>query len=141
MTNRNVSRFLALAFAAAALLALAAPASAGQRGAATKTVVFASCHSSGQFAACEADGTIDNPLALQARIDAAPGQKIEGSWALTCTKGKHSASRRGIFHGRAPQVKTLPLPFPAPNSCVVAATTQLTKSGTIKTDLTATVAS
>jgi hypothetical protein len=93
----------------------------------------------GQFAYCSSSGTVSHPLSIQFHVEAVPGQRVEGSWAVTCTKGKHGGHRGGLVKGLAPQVKTLRVPFADPDSCSVAANAQLSKSGTIYTYLTATV--
>jgi hypothetical protein len=115
-------------------------ASTGTAGAAgTKTVTFGSCQNSGEFAACTASGSVDNPLSIEIHVTAVPGQKIFGNWALTCQKGKQGRSRHGDLPNRAPLVEPLHLPFKAPGSCVLASMAQLRKTGSIKVALTAVV--
>jgi hypothetical protein len=147
MGKYGMSTAVAAVTALGAMVALAAPASAGQARAGqaasgpavSKTVQFGPCHNSGAFAYCSSSGTVSHPLSIQFHIVAAPGQKVEGSWAMDCTKGKHGGHTGGQVKGRAPQVKPLKMPFKAPDSCNVAANAQLTKKGKIRTFLEATI--
>jgi hypothetical protein len=152
MIKSVITRATVLSASFAAIVALAVPAAASPAaagrigpgraaGVATKTVQFGSCHATGKFAACNASGTIDHPLSIAIKIDAVPGQKIFGNWAMTCSKGKHARSSKGDLPKRAPAVRPVRLTLPHPDQCVLAAMAQLRKSGTIKVFLTATVSS
>lgn len=113
-----------------ALMAIAVPASASMHKL-NKTVHFASCRSSGEFAACSASGSVNNPIRIKVHVEASPNQRVSGDWAMTCTRGTSVGSTSGTVSGLTPRVKELRMPFTNPDSCSVDATVGLDNGGSI----------
>jgi hypothetical protein len=137
-----IIRAAILLAALGALVALAVPASASRAtrvSTATKNIKVDPCQSSGAFAYCSSSGNVNDPRSVVFHVVVAPGQRVEGSWAINCTKGTQGGSSGGIVKGLAPQAKKLRLPLTDPSSCAISANAQLKKSGSIHTWLAVTV--
>ncbi len=142
MIKQGIARAVVPVAGIGAILALAVPASAslahgGGASVDNKTVRFATCHSSGDFAICTASGTANNPLYIRVHVKASPNQHVSGDWDMTCTKGTGAGGSHGTVSGMTPRAKKLRLPFANPDSCIVAADAQLSGSGSIEVYLTA----
>lgn len=131
-------RVIALITCVGAVLAVAVPAS-GSTQRRNTTVRFASCRSSGEFAACSASGSVNHPIRIKVHVKASPNQRVSGDWAMTCTRGTSVGSSSGTVSGLTPRVKELRMPFANPGSCSVDATVGLDNGGSIHVYLTARV--
>lgn len=134
----KLARIMALIACAGAILAVAVPASASMQRRNT-TVRFATCRSSGEFAACSASGSVNHPIRIKVHVKASPNQRVSGDWAMTCTRGTSVGSTSGTVSGLTPRVKELRMPFTNPDTCSVAATVGLDNGGSIFVYLTARV--
>jgi len=134
----KLARAIALITCVGAILAVAVPASASMHRR-NVTVRFASCRSSGEFAACDASGSVNNPIRIKVHVKASPNQRVSGDWAMTCSRGTSVGSSSGTVSGLTPRVKELRMPFANPDSCSVAADVGLDNGGSIHVYLTARV--
>lgn len=116
---------LAAAAAAVAVLGIA-PASASP---AAHTRQLGSCRARGDFAICDASGSVNHPLSLVVHVSASPNQHISGAWDVVCGKGTGAGSKSGSFSGRTPFKRTLKMPYRRPDSCTVSADAQLGRGG------------
>ena len=113
-------KILKLGGALLAGLALAAsPVLASSASAATSTVgTVGSCTARGDFAICTASGTARHPVTIRVHVVARPGQRVSGSWSMTCAKGNGAGSKSGNIGGwagpRNPRVRSCGCPTPAP---------------------------
>jgi hypothetical protein len=57
------------------------------------------------------------------------------SWNLACRRGTSAGNKHGRYNLTAASTKTLKLPLAHSDSCVVSASAQMTKSGTIKVEI------
>ena len=138
MMKHSITRAAMVIAGMSAVLALAVPASASTHHR-NVTVRFASCRSSGQFAACSASGSVNHPIRIKVHVKASPNQRVSGNWSMVCSKGTGAASTSGTVSGLTPRVKELRMPFANPDSCDVAAIASLNGSGSIHVYLTARV--
>ncbi len=86
---------------------------------------------SGEFATAQAAGMVKTPRRIVLSIKATPPQKVQASWSLTCLKGQKAGTKDGLRVVETPIAMTLKQPMKANDSCVVAATGQLTKKGEV----------
>jgi hypothetical protein len=129
---------------AAASIAIMSPvvAAGGPASAAvTPSVFIGGCRAQGDFATCVAGGNVNHPHSIRVHVIARPGQRISGSWSMTCSKGLGAGSKSGSFSGwaslRHPLSHKLRMPYRRPDSCSVAADAQLKHGGRIHVWLTA----
>ena len=113
----------------AALILAAAPASATVAAPQEHQKQFASCHAQGQYAICDASGTINHPLSVVLHVTSSPDQKVSGAWDVSCSKGLGAGGESGSFSGATPYKRTLRLNYKYPDSCIVSADAQLMGSG------------
>ena len=138
MMKHSITRAAMVIAGMSAVLALAVPASASTHHR-NVTVRFASCRSSGQFAACSASGSVNHPIRIKVHVKASPNQRVSGNWAMTCTRGTSVGSTSGTVSGLTTRVKELRMPFANPDSCSVDAVVGLDNGGSIHVYLTARV--
>jgi hypothetical protein len=86
---------------------------------------------SGKFATAQAAGTVKAPKRILLSIKATPPQKVQAAWSLTCLKGQKAGTKDGLRVVESPIAMTLKQPMKGNDSCVVAATAQLTKKGEV----------
>jgi len=86
---------------------------------------------SGRFATAQAAGTALKPSLVLLSIKATPPQKVQASWSLTCSKGARADTEDGVRDVQSPVSMPLRQPIKGSDSCVVAGTAQLTKSGRV----------
>jgi len=86
---------------------------------------------SGKFATAQAAGTVKAPKRILLSIKATPPQKVQATWSLTCLKGQKAGTEDGLRVVESPIAMTLKQPMKGNDSCVVAATAQLTKKGEV----------
>lgn len=86
---------------------------------------------SGEFATAQAAGTVEAPKRILLSIKATPPQKVQATWSLTCLKGQKAGTKDGLRVVESPIAMTLKQPMEGNDSCVVAATAQLTKKGEV----------
>jgi hypothetical protein len=118
--------FIPMLAAAAALLAMAIPASATPG---SQVHHAGSCSAHGDFATCVATRTAHHPAAIWVHVLASPRQRVLVSWTMTCSKGKGAGGKSGKFHAAAPVNRKIRQPYKHPDSCVVAAGAVLSGSG------------
>lgn len=134
----KLARIIALITCVGALLAVTVPVSASmQRRNVTKRI--GSCRISGQFATCEASGSVNHPIRIKVHVKAVPNQSFTGNWSMVCSKRNGAASSSGTVSGTTPRVKELRMPFANPDSCDVAALASLNGRGSLHVYLTARV--
>jgi hypothetical protein len=97
--------------------------------------VIGSSTAKGSFPATLAHATVDKPGAIQLKVTPTPAQKTAMSWNLACRRGTSAGNRHGRYNLTASSTKTLKLPLAHSDSCVVSASAQMTKSGTIKVEI------
>jgi hypothetical protein len=112
----NVFRYetncAALAAASATILATT-PAWASS---AAHSRQLGSCSARGDFAICDAGGSVNHPLSLVVHVTSAPDQHISGAWDVVCGKGNGAGGKSGSFSGRTPFKRTLKMPYARPDS-------------------------
>ncbi|MGI8445760.1 MAG: hypothetical protein ACR2MP_00940 [Streptosporangiaceae bacterium] len=127
---------LKLVLAAAPLAALvlaAAPASA----AAMHHKRIGSCRANGDYATCDASGSVNHPLALRVHANSGPHQRVTVYWDVTCSKGYGAGSKSGHFSGTTPLRRGVPMNYRRPDNCILSADAQLSSGGTLHIWLTA----
>lgn len=87
------------------------------------------CRARGDFATCEASGSINHPLSLHVHVKGNPRQGITGNWTMVCSEGSGAGSRSGNFRGTTPLVRTMRMPESHPSSCTVSALGSLDGNG------------
>ena len=135
----KLARVIALITCVGALLAVAVPVSASQASHRNRTIRIGSCRISGDFATCEASGSVNNPIRIKVHVKAVPNQRFTGNWSMVCSKRNGAASSSGTVSGLTPRVKTLRMPFTNPDTCDVAAIASLNHRGSLHVYLTARV--
>jgi hypothetical protein len=129
---------------AAASIALVTPIVAGAgpvSAAVTPSVFIGGCRAQGDFATCVAGGNVNHPHSITVHVIARPGQRVTGSWSMTCGKGSGAGGPSGNLGGwasrRNPLSHKLRMPYRRPDSCSVAADAQLNHGGSLHVWLTA----
>jgi hypothetical protein len=97
--------------------------------------VIGSSTAKGSFPATLAHATVDKPAAIKLKVTPTPAQETAMSWNLACRKGTSAGNRHGRYRLTTPSTKTLKLPMAHSDSCVVSASAQMSKSGTIKVEI------
>ncbi len=138
------SRIVLAATATAALLAggmvpvaaahAAKPAVAGSLAARPESVKrIGNCTARGDFAVCDASGSVNHPSRITVYVGVHPGQHVSGSWDVVCTKGTGAGSKSGSFSGHPGTAHalrhTLKMPYAHPDSCTASADAQLGRGG------------
>jgi hypothetical protein len=118
---------LALAVASAAILTTT-PAWASS---AAHSRQIGSCRAQGDFAICDASGSVNHPLSLVVHVTSSPDQHISGAWDVVCAKGTGAGGKSGSFSGKTPFKRTLKMPYARPDSCTVSAGAQLGTGGSV----------
>ncbi|MGP7997857.1 MAG: hypothetical protein ACLPKI_11105 [Streptosporangiaceae bacterium] len=114
-------------------LAVAAPASAG----ATQIRQVGSCTAQGDYATCDASGTVNRPRELIVHGRSTPGQQVSVYWSMTCAKGMGAGSKSGQFTATTPLHRVMKMPYRHPDWCSVAAGAQLSDGGHLRVWITA----
>jgi hypothetical protein len=125
--NRIIRAGLSLP-AAAVLLIAAGTASAAASGKAHRA---GSCAASGDFAVCVASGTATGPAGIYVHVASNPGQRVNVSWDMVCSKGDGAGSSSGRFSARTTVRRLVHHPYAHPASCTVAASAQLNAGGSL----------
>jgi hypothetical protein len=97
--------------------------------------VIGSSTAKGSFPATLAHATVDKPGAIQLTVTPTPAQKTAMSWNVACRRGTSAGNKHGRYNVTAASTKTLKLPLAHSDSCVVSASAQMSKSGTIKVEI------
>jgi hypothetical protein len=97
--------------------------------------VIGSSTAKGSFPATLAHATVDNPAAIKLKVTPTPAQKTAMSWNLACRRGTSAGNTHGRYNLTAASTRTLKLPMTHSDSCVVSASAQMSKSGTIKVEI------
>jgi hypothetical protein len=90
---------------------------------------------SGRRAEATARGIVRRPQRISLRVSAAPTQRVDVSWGISCPKtaaGKDDKPKGGTYTTTTPNVHALRLPSREIAFCAVNAQAQLTRSGRIK---------
>jgi hypothetical protein len=120
---------LILAAAPLAGLAVAVPASAAT---ATRIKQVGSCTAQGDYATCDASGTVNRPRELIVHATSSPGQQVRVYWSMTCAKGMGAGSKSGQFTAATPLRRAMKMPYRRPSWCSVAAGAQLSDGGHLR---------
>ncbi len=97
--------------------------------------VVGSSSAKGSFPATIAHATIANPGAIKLKVTPTPAQKTAMSWNLACRKGTSAGNTHGRYTLTTASTRTLKAPLKGSDSCVVSASAQMSKSGTIKVEI------
>jgi hypothetical protein len=97
--------------------------------------VIGSSSAKGNFPATNAHATVDNPGAIKLKVTPAPAQKTAMSWNLACRKGTSAGNTHGRYTLTTASTRALKAPMDHSDSCVVSASAQMSKSGTIKVEI------
>ena len=100
-----------------------------------KRVTIDGARESGKRVEAMAKGIVNRPLAVAIRVSAAPKQRVEVSWGLSCPKtdnGKDRLPAGGTYTTRPPNVRALRLPKRTIAFCAVNAQAKLTRSGRVR---------
>jgi hypothetical protein len=87
---------------------------------------------SGDAAVAAASGTANHPGTLRVRVTASSRQSVTVSWNVTCSKDLGAGTKSGQFKASTPVTRKLQQPMRNPDHCIVAATAQLSRGGTIR---------
>jgi hypothetical protein len=107
----------------------------GASGASATWKVFASKSASGDFAIALAGGKANHPQRLAVRVRTKPAQRVSVSWTMVCSKGLGAGSKSGQFKAAAPLLRALKMPMRHPDDCIVSASAQLDRSGSVRVAL------
>lgn len=135
-------RPIASARAAAGLFActlLAACGGGGRSDVTTppKRMTIDGARESGRHATAVAKGIVDRPASVAIRVSAAPRQRVEVTWGLSCPKtntGKDKGTG-GTYAATPPDVHTLTLPHRKIAFCAARAEVRLARSGRARATL------
>lgn len=122
------TRLAALAAAPLAALLTVTPASAATH---AHTKRFASCRAAGQYATCDAAGSVNHPLVLRVHVNSGPAQSVTVYWDVTCSRGLGAGGKSGHFTATTPISRGVPMNYRRPDNCVVSADAQLATGGTL----------
>lgn len=89
----------------------------------------------GRRAEATARGIVRRPQRISIRVSAAPTQRVDVSWGISCPKtaaGKDDKPKGGTYTTTTPDVHALRLPSRKIAFCAVNTQAQLTRSGRIK---------
>jgi hypothetical protein len=118
----------------AALVLAATPASASTH---SHVKRFGSCRAQGEYAICDASGSVNYPLALRVHVNSGPGQHVTVYWSDTCSKGYGAGGKSGHFSGTTPLRRGVPMSYRRPDNCILSADAQLSSGGKLHIWLTA----
>jgi hypothetical protein len=116
------------------VLATGLPAAAATQ---DRVKTFGSCHAQGDFAICDASGSVNKPLQLWVHVWAKPKQKVSGAWDVVCSKGTGAGSESGNINWMTTLNKKLRMNYAHPDSCIASADAQLSGGGKLHIWLTA----
>jgi hypothetical protein len=125
---------LAAAPLAALTLAASAPALASSAGHVHRV---GSCTAQGDYAVCDASGSINHPRNIHIHVSASPDQHVSVYWDVTCSKGTGAGGKHGSFSGTTTLRRAVRMPYARPDSCVVSADAQLSSAGRLRVWITA----
>jgi hypothetical protein len=94
-----------------------------------------SCSAQGSYAVCDADATFSHPVTLTVTVSASPDQQVSVYWTDTCDYGSGAGSNSGSFTATTPVSRTITHPYSQPDSCIVAASAQLSGAGDLTVSL------
>lgn len=122
-----MSRFRGLALGAlTAVLALGGVV-AGLTTADASTV--GTCTAQGQFAICDASGSVNKPITIDVTVTSSPAQSVFVAWDDTCSQGLGAGSASGSFTASTPVTRQISHPYHQPDNCIVSADAQLQNGG------------
>jgi hypothetical protein len=122
---------------ACTLLAACGGGSGPPRRATLKRVTIDGARKSGRHATAVAKGIVRRPASIAIRVSAAPRQRVEVTWGLSCPQtdtGKDKGTG-GTYTAKPPNVRALTLPRRTIAFCAVRAEVRLSQSGRARTTL------
>lgn len=124
-----MKRALTAAVAAAVSVAVVStPALAASN---ARSYTAGSCYAQGDYATCDASGTATRPATIRVHVSASPSQSVSVNWTMTCSQGMGAGGRSGQFNAQTTVNRVISHPYAHPDSCVVAAGSQLSSSGNL----------
>jgi len=100
-----------------------------------KSVKVDGARKTGDRAKATAEAIVERPLSIAIRVSAAPKQRVDVSWAMSCPKtdtGKDARPTGGTYTVTPPNFRRIALPKRTIAFCAVNAQAQLTRSGRVK---------
>lgn len=132
---RRPRRALVAAILTGAALLLGACGDDDEGDSGPKRVTIDGARESGRRVEAMAKGIVSRPVAVAIRVSAAPKQRVDVSWGLSCPKTRNGKDRRptgGTYTTRPPNVRALRLPKREIAFCAVNAQARLTRSGRVR---------
>jgi hypothetical protein len=136
--SRHAARLLAALLAASLSLIACGGDDSGD---APKQVTVDGARKSGKRAKATAEAIVERPLSIAIRVSAAPKQRVDVSWAMSCPKtdtGKDRNPAGGTYSATPPNVRRVRLPKRTIAFCAVNAQAQLSRSGRVRVAVLAT---
>ncbi len=106
-----------------------------------KSVTVDGARKSGDRAKATAAAIVERPLSIAIRVSAAPKQRVDVSWAMSCPRTDTGKDRRptgGTYSVTPPNLRPVRLPKRTIAFCAVNAQAQLSRSGRVKVAVVAT---
>ncbi|MGI8731002.1 MAG: hypothetical protein ACR2LK_13650 [Solirubrobacteraceae bacterium] len=102
-----------------------------------RPVEFEGDRGRGKGAKASARGVVDGPVSISIRVSAAPPQRVQVGWGLTCSTSetrlrKGGKATKGAYTTTPPNVRKLRLPSSELAFCAVSAQAQLRGRGRIR---------
>lgn len=100
-----------------------------------KTVTVDGARKTGSRAKATAEAIVERPLSIAIRVSAAPKQRVDVSWAMSCPKtdtGRDPKPTGGTYSATPPNVRRIKLPKRTIAFCAVNAQAQLRRSGRVR---------
>ena len=92
---------------------------------------FAEESARGDFAIANAAGSARNVDSLYVKVQSKPHQRVDGAYAVTCSKGTGAGSKSGNIRGQTTLKKKLKMPYDQADDCVASASAQLADGGKV----------
>ena len=106
-------------------------------GASSPDTQFGRGTATGTHAEAKAEGQTNNFSKLAIHVEAAPDQRVSGTWSIACRSGMYMISHDGdTFGGRTPlTVELRPVTSPVPATCMAVGSATLADSGRVTMQL------